>query len=164
MTHLGMKLAAAVVLSLAACDAAIAHPFRGSVHWSVLLCKYSDSGNPPKAVDFYTDMFVRQGTGGLDDYWRSTSLGSVNVEASVVKGWYTEPMTVAQAQAKAGGPNPHRGELVDDCIAAARNSTTDPSTVPPGDLVAVITYPFIDLFGGGGRAPLPDTVDVGAMA
>jgi hypothetical protein len=164
MTHLGVKLATAAVLLLAACNAAIAHPFRGSVHWSVLLCKYSDSGNPPKSADFYTDMFVRQGTGGLDDYWRSTSLGGINLESSVVKGWYTEPMTIAQAQAKAGGPNPHRGELVDDCIAAARNSPTDPYTLPPGDLVAVITYPAIDLFGGGGRALLPDTVDVGAMA
>jgi hypothetical protein len=164
MTGISVKLGAATVLSFAACFSAIAHPFRGPVHWSVLLCKYSDSGNPPKSVDFYTDMFVRQGTGGLDDYWRSTSLGGINVESSVVKGWYTEPMTIAQAQAKAGGPNPHRGELVDDCIAAARNSPSDPYSLPPGDLVAVITYPAIDLYGGGGRALLPDTVDVGAMA
>src|SRR3984893_5668726 len=157
MTYLGIRLAAVAVLSLVAVAAAMAHPFRGSVHWSVLLCKYSDSGNPPKAVDFYTDMFVRPGTGGLDDYWRSTSLNSVNVEASVVKDWYTEPMTVAQAQAKAGGPNPHRGELIEDCIAAARNSPTDPYTVPPGDLVLVITYPFVDLFARF----LSDAADVG---
>jgi hypothetical protein len=159
-----MILTVAVLMSFGAFDAAMAHPFRGSVHWSVLLCKYTDSGNPPKSIDFYTDMFIRQGTGGLDDYWRNISLGSVNFEASVVKGWYTEPMTVAQAQAKAGGPNPHRGELVDDCVAAARNAPTDPYTVPSGDLVAVITFPAIDQYGGGGRALLPDTVDVGAMA
>jgi hypothetical protein len=158
-----VRMVASVLLLLAMVNMAGAHPFRGSVKWSVLLCKYTDSGTPPKSNAYYADMFVRQGTGGLDDYWRAVSLGGINFEASVVKGWYTVPMTVAQAQAKAGGPNPHRGELVSDCVAAAANSTTDRYAVPSGGLVAVITFPAIDLYGGGGQALLPDTVDIGAM-
>lgn len=164
MRRCSMVLTVFVFMSFGLVDVAMAHPFRGSVHWSVLLCKYTNSGNPPKPISFYADMFVRQSTDGLDNYWLSTSLGNVNFEESVVKGWYTEPMTVAEAQAKAGGPNPHRGELVDDCVAAARNSPTGPYAIPSGDRVAVITFPAVDQYGGSGRALLPDTVDVGSMA
>jgi hypothetical protein len=117
------------------------------VQWSVLLCRFQDSG-----------------TGGLADFLQTISYGSLNPTGSVVKGWYTEPLTIAQAQAKSGGPNPQRGELITDCINAARNDPADPYTIPPGHRVAVITDPDIDLFGGGGGALLPSGIDVGGMS
>ena len=117
---------------------ASSRPFRGNVEWSVLLCKFSDSASPPQTVDFYRDMFGNTGTGGLADYWQSVSSGGLTMGRSVVKGWYTETLTTAQAVAKSGGGNPKRTELITDCITAARNSSTDPYTVPAGHHVAVI--------------------------
>jgi len=42
-------------------------PFRGTAKWSVLLCKFSGSPTPPNTVEYYRDMFLRRGTGGLED-------------------------------------------------------------------------------------------------
>ena len=134
-------------------------PFRGSVQWSVLLCTFSDSATPPRTPAFYRDMFVNHNTGGLDDYWRQISYGGLNLDGSVVKGWYTEPRTVAQGQAR------NRNEKFQDCVDAARTAPIDSYTAPAGQLVAVVTYPDMDLFGMPGRgAFLPASVDLGAMA
>jgi hypothetical protein len=108
-------------------------------------------------------MILGQGNGSLADYWRDTSYHSVDFANAVVSGWHREPLTIAQAQAKSGGPNPKRGELVDDCIAAARNDTAAPYTVPQGNIIAVITSPGVDMYGGGGRAFLPDNIDIGGL-
>jgi hypothetical protein len=142
-----------------------ARPLRGSAKWSILLCTFSDGPSPPAGKDpaFFRDMFINRGAGGLADYWDAISLGSLNVNGSVVKGWYRESLTVAQAQAKAGGPNPRRGELVTDCVEAARTSPTDPYTVPADHSVAVITHPSVDFYGGGGRAFVNVDVDVGGL-
>ena len=146
------------LMPIASAVAQSTRPYRGSVQWSVLLCKFSDSSTPSKTPDFYYDMFIRQGTGGLNDYWQSISSNGLNLNGSVIKGWYTEPFTLAQAQSRS------RSDRFQDCINAARNSPTNPYTVPSGQLVAVITYPDLDLFGWPGRgAFLPSTVDVGAM-
>jgi len=134
------------------------------VQWSVLLCRFQDSGTPPRTIDFYQDMTVNSGTGGLADFLQTMSYGSLNPAGSVVKGWYTEPLTIAQARAKSGGPNPQRGELITDCVNTARNDPSDPYTIPPGHRVAVITDPDIDLFGGGGGALLPSGIDVGGLS
>ena len=90
MTYLRIRLAAAAVLSVVACDAAMAHPIRGSVHWSVLLCKYSDSGNPPKTVDFYTDMF--QNYSKMD--WSKVREVAMTFEPGIRREWpdYLEEM------------------------------------------------------------------------
>ncbi len=138
-------------------------PYRGSVPWSVLLCKFSGSPDSQKTPDFYRDMFIRAGTGGLNDYWQSVSYGGVNLEGSVVKGWYTIPSTVEQARTELAKPDRDRDKFFRECIEAARTSTTDPYTVPSGQPVAVITEPSVDLWGGGGAAFLPSDVDLGAM-
>jgi hypothetical protein len=164
MTRLIALSAASTIALFAICADVLAVPFRGSVHWSVLLCKYTDSGVPPQSADFYRDMFLRLGSGGLADYWQSISMGSINFAGSVVKGWYTVPMTVAQAKAKSGGPNPHRKELVEDCIAAARKAATEAHQVPLGGRVVAITFPEVDMFGETGRVLLSHTVELGAMA
>lgn len=144
-------------------DLVSARPFRGQIGLSVLLCTFSDSPPPPRDAAFFRRMVLGRGNGSLADYWRGTSYGGIDFANAVVSGWHREPLTIAQAQAKSGGPNPRRGELVDDCIAAARNSRTAPYTVPAGHIVAVITSPGVDMYGGGGRAFLPDTVDIGGL-
>lgn len=148
---------------LLAPDGAEARPFRGQVGLSVLLCTFSDSPTPTRSPDFFRRMILGRGNGSLTDYWRGVSYGGIDFANAVVSGWHREPLTTAQAQAKSGGPNPRRGELVDDCIAAARNNPVAPYTVPAGHIVAVITSPGVDLYGGGGRAFLPDTIDIGGL-
>jgi hypothetical protein len=164
MVRLVALSAAGAIVALQILSVVVAAPFRGSVSWSVLLCKYSDSGTPPHSPDHYRDMFLRRGSGGLADYLHDISMGGINLAGSVVKGWYTVPMTVAQAKAKSGGPNPRRGELVDDCVAAARNAAVGAHQVSPGDRVAAITFPPIDLFGGIRGVLLPHDGELGAMA
>jgi hypothetical protein len=103
-------------------------------------------------------MFINAGTGGLNDYWSDVSNRGVNLQGSVVVGWYAEPFTIAQAQAR------DRGQRYQDCIDAARYAPADPYTPPGGQLVAVITSPGIDLFGMDGvGAFLPVDVDLGGM-
>ena len=142
---------------------AATRPYRGSVPWSVLLCKFSGSPDSAKTPNFYRDMFIQSGTGGLNDYWRATSYAGVNLEGSVVKGWYTVPSTAEQARTELARPDRDRGKFFRECVEAARTSTADPYTVPTGQRVAVITEPGVDLWGGGGSAFLPSDVDLGAM-
>ena len=143
---------------------ASAHPFRGQIGLSVLLCTFSDSPVPANPASFFQQMVMGRGNSSLADYWRAISQNGVDFDQAVVSGWHAESLTIAQAQAKSGGPNPHRGELVDDCVNAAKNDTTSPYSVPSGNMVVVITSPGVDMYGGGGRAFLPDTVDIGGLA
>ena len=134
------------------------HPFRGSAKWSVVLCTFTDSPPPSRTAAFFRQMFVNAGTGGLNDYWSNMANGGVNMQGSVVAGWYMEPFTIAQAQSRS------RGQRFQDCIDAAHNAAVNPHTPPPGNLVAVITSPGIDLFGMSGvGAFLPVDVDLGGM-
>ncbi len=144
-------------------DAAIARPYRGQIALSVILCTFADSQMLPHDADFYRRMVIGQGNGSLADYWHSVSYGGVDFANAVVSGWHQEPLTIAQARAKSGGSNPKRGELVDDCLTAARNDPAVPYTVPSGNIVVAITHPEVDLYGGGGRAFLPATIDIGGL-
>jgi hypothetical protein len=119
-------------------------PFRGSVGWSFLLCTYTDAPKPSRNRNFFRDMFIRQGTGGLADYWNSISYGAINLDNSFVTDWYTVPMTVEEAKAR------DRNSKFNDCRNAASNSGVNPYTPPSDHLVATITSPFVDLFGNPG--------------
>jgi len=133
-------------------------PFRGSVKWSILLCRFTDGGAVPHDADFYRDMFVNARTGGLADYWDDTSYGGINLNGSDVRGWYNMNITVAQGNAL------DRWGRVDACVNAARSAPANAYQVPAGNRVAVITFPSIDMFGWNGGAFLPHDVDVGGMA
>jgi hypothetical protein len=134
---------------------ATAHPRRGSAKWSVLLCTFQDSPTPPHDPAYYRNMFFAPGMGGMADYWSAISNGGINFQGSEVQGWYREPFTTAQEQAR------NRGQRWQDCIDAAHNGGYN---VPSGNLIAVITSPGIDLFGYIGVGSfLPDTVDMGGM-
>jgi hypothetical protein len=51
----------AIVLALLAVMVAVpahkaaARPYRGGIHWSILLCKFSDSPTPPNALSYYNN-------------------------------------------------------------------------------------------------------------
>jgi hypothetical protein len=79
------NLLVVAVAVLAATTAA--RPFRGSIKWSVLLCKFKNAATPPRTPEFYTSLILTRGTGGLADYWHGVSYGSVNTDGTVVKGW-----------------------------------------------------------------------------
>ena len=150
LTLVGMLQCAAVP--------ALAHPKRGSVHWSVILCTFSDSPTPPHDPNYYRNMFFNAGTGGMADYWAAVSNHGVNFQGSVVVGWYPESFTIAQEQAK------DRWSRFQDCVGAAQNASSNPYSVPSGNLIAIVTSPGIDLFGYIGYGSfLPDTVDMGGM-
>ena len=133
-------------------------PFRGSVKWSILLCRFTDGGAVPHDVNFYSDMFLNLGAGGLADYWDDTSYGGINLHGSDVRGWYNMNITLAQGQAL------DRWGRVDACVNAAKNAPSNAYQVPSGNRVAVITFPAIDMFGWNGGAFLPHDIDVGGMA
>src|SRR5262245_40674459 len=71
-------------------EGAGARPLRGSTKWAVLLCRYTDSPPIPAGRDvaYFQQMVIDRGTGGLADYWDAISIGGLNLNGSVVRGWY----------------------------------------------------------------------------
>lgn len=134
-----------------------ARPFRGSVKWSFILCQFQGSGTPPNDAEYYRNMLLREGTGGVGDYWHDISYANLNLNGSVVVGWYMMPITVAQGQAL------DRWGRVNACRDAARNASVNPYTPPSDHRVGIITFPDIDMFGWNGGAFLPYQVDVGGV-
>lgn len=67
--------------------------------WAIVLCKYNDMPVETRPADFYWDMFARNGTGGMCDFWRVITSGAMDISSSAVFGWFT--MTHASAEAKA---------------------------------------------------------------
>lgn len=57
--------------------------------WAIILCKFSDRPGEPQPVDYYEDLYVRHGTGGLADYWNDVSFGNIDLTGSRVFGWFT---------------------------------------------------------------------------
>lgn len=70
---------------------------QGPQKLAILLCKFSDSDeveSPPES--FYEDLFIKRGTGGLNDYWIAASLGAINLDGSQLFGWKTLDTTRAE--------------------------------------------------------------------
>lgn len=57
--------------------------------WAIILCQFNDKPVLPQPVDFYQDLYTRNGMGGLCDYWRAVSLNALDLTASQVFGWFT---------------------------------------------------------------------------
>ena len=145
-------LATAVLVTIAAIavpSTASARPHRGSMPWSVLLCKYSDQPQQPQAPAFFATFLTQAGAGqgGAADYWRDISAGAVDLQGSTVGGWYTMGSTLAQAAA----PGKTRGQRIDDCVAAARAGGY---SVPAGNRIIAIVNAQVDSGASGGRVLL----------
>ncbi len=125
-----LGLLSVVVMFLASQTAFASPPYRGSAPISVLLCKFSDSGTPVHNAEYYRDMFIRRGTNGVADYLDKVSYGSINLNGSVVKGWYTIPRTESNTYPRNNGR---------DCVNAARNSRNN-RYIPPDDHFIITMY------------------------
>jgi hypothetical protein len=57
--------------------------------WAILLCRFSDLPAVPQPPEYYQDLYTRNGTGGVADYWREVSFGGLDLSGSQVFGWLT---------------------------------------------------------------------------
>jgi hypothetical protein len=57
--------------------------------WAIVLCRFSDLPVVPQTPDYYRDLYTRNGTGGLCDYWHTVSLNTLDLTGSQVFGWFT---------------------------------------------------------------------------
>jgi hypothetical protein len=57
--------------------------------WAIILCQFNDIPTVPQPVDYYEDLFTRNGTGGVCDYWRTVSSNRLDLTGSKVFGWFT---------------------------------------------------------------------------
>jgi hypothetical protein len=99
-------------------------PVSGSTKWAVLLCKTSDHPEEPKDTTFFRNLFTEDGSGlgGMFDYWRDMSYGTITLAGSQVKGWYTMPQTLAQLNALS------RQDKIRACVAAGSADFHNPGT------------------------------------
>jgi len=142
-----------ILVSLFAClllpTICSAHAARGDDKFSILLCKSSDADTPPNGADYYKKMLTQIGQGGLADYWWDMSYGTYDMRRSDLHGWYTvaKTTTVWEAGATQG--------KIDACVAAAKSDPNDPYTVPPGNHVLVVGFPWVGDQATGPNALVP---------
>jgi len=117
-------------------------PYRGSIPWSVLLCKFSDSPAPPHDPSYYEQMMIDTGTKGLADYVGSVSYGAADLGGSTVHGWFTESHTFAYEKALTD-----RLQRLNDCAAAAAADPSHPYSPPANTRIYVISSPHVDQVG-----------------
>lgn len=55
--------------------------------WAIILCRFSDLPNVPQPPEYYRDLYTRNGTGGVADYWREVTFGGLDLTGSQVFGW-----------------------------------------------------------------------------
>ncbi len=89
----------------------------GITKWAVIKCKFSDrTATPP------INPAVLSGSDGLAGYWSGVSYGQISLAGSAVYptngGWYTLPITFAQAQAMT------RDQVINACVSAAGSDLT----------------------------------------
>jgi hypothetical protein len=112
---------------------------QGPQKLAILLCKFRDNERTePNPVSFYEDLFIKRGTGGLNDYWEAASLGAINLDGSQVFGWKT--LDVKRADFLAA----HPGRW--DKIKGAIDEFTDVDT---SQFAAVVALFNVDVTDGG---------------
>jgi M6 family metalloprotease-like protein len=144
-----LALLAVAIMGLAPAGNAVA--LSGQHPLVVVLCKFPDKTDEPKTPAFFENMFNESGAGnrGVFDYWKEVSYGQLDLTGTVVKGWYTVDLPLAQWQAKEGaGSSPDRPGLIDACAKKAVND------VDFNDFAGVVVLTNQsglgeDLFGGG---------------
>ena len=126
-------------------------PYRGSIHYAIVLCKFSDSPTPPHDLNYYQQMITNSGTKGLADYIDTVSYGAANLDGATVQGWFTEPHSLEYELNLTAKTNPNyktgRRQRLKDCLAAAAADPDHPYTPPSGYRTYVITSPKVDQVG-----------------
>ena len=90
----------------------------GSTKWAVILCKTSDHPEQPQDIPFFRNLFTEDGNGlgGMYDYWRDMSYGTISLQGSQVKGWFSIPQTLDQLNALS------RMDKIRACVSTAGGS------------------------------------------
>ncbi|MEO5998086.1 MAG: hypothetical protein ABIN89_15180 [Chitinophagaceae bacterium] len=55
--------------------------------WAIILCRFNDKPAVPQPVNYYQDLYARNGTGDVCDYWRTVSHNALDLTQSQVFGW-----------------------------------------------------------------------------
>jgi hypothetical protein len=142
-------IAIGVLVAVLLAPGASARPFRSHVPWSVLLCKFSDQAVEQQPPGYFTRFLTEAGAtqGGVAQYWRDVSSGGIDLEGSVVRGWYTMGVTLAQSQAQ----GKTRDSRITDCVNAASRGGY---SVPSGNRVVAVINGVVDSGSAGGRVLL----------
>jgi len=114
--------------------------------WVVLLCKSSDVSAEPHPLAWYEQMFLDQGTGAdnVFSYFLDQSYGSITLEGTQIKGWYTVPKKASDVTAATLGSNRWQGAQM--CADAAKaKGDVDFSQFTKGGIVALWN---VDVNGG----------------
>ena len=95
----------------------------GSRRHVTILCRFADStGLTPHPKSFY-ETLTGSSSPGLDDFWRDISYENLNLDGSVVVGWYDLPRTRAEylndPQTHFDGSTLNRDLSAQECAAAA---------------------------------------------
>jgi hypothetical protein len=63
---------------------------KGPTPWALILCRFSNVLAPDVPNTYYENFISESGagTGGMFDYWRDISSGTIDLTGSIVKGWY----------------------------------------------------------------------------
>lgn len=59
-----------------------------SFKWAIVLCRFSDRPAETRPRAYYEDFYTQPGTGGMCDYWRTVTHGSLDLSGSQVFGWF----------------------------------------------------------------------------
>lgn len=91
----------------------------GSQPWVSILCKFADIPDEPRDLAYFQDMYANA-FGGLDDYWRKQSYGTIDIVGSTAIDWVVLPQAQSFYVPDPGnGSNSNRSALFNDCTAAA---------------------------------------------
>ncbi len=110
--------------------------------YAILLCKVADVADTPISIAAVKKLFLKdgQGTGNIYDYFLNMSYGSIDLDGSIVLGWYTMTSTKAQLDKRFNGAPVDRSQTDADCVQAA--ATKDGFTRSSWDgIVTIINIP-----------------------
>lgn len=94
-------------------------PVLGNIPWVTLLCKFPDVEAEPATVAFVQDMFGSS-PGQINHWWKEVSYDRVNLDGSVVLGWYDLPQPrEAYISGSDSDADIDDERLTRECIAAA---------------------------------------------
>ena len=64
--------------------------------WAIILCKFSDRPDEPQPRSYYEDLFIKNGSGGVCDYFRTVSCNALDLSQSQVFGWFNAGHTITE--------------------------------------------------------------------
>ncbi|HEU4387234.1 MAG TPA: hypothetical protein VFV34_05515, partial [Blastocatellia bacterium] len=62
---------------------------KGRIPWAVVLCRFNDLPPLSTPISQFNDFVAGAGKGGVFDYFKDVSFGTIDLTGSRVFGWYT---------------------------------------------------------------------------